>query len=569
MATDLPLSEKADGIYIDQLPAHFSPAIIKKALTYPVRELEQETKGRWVAFVDEDTESFDVQLFIIKKKVAEHYCDCRESNENFCKHKVAVLLKIAEKATGEATTTKRVIKKKADPLSQLLDQVEHDDLKKWLKEILLQQKDLSISFLNRFTVKPADYTNEEIQLITDKAVKSIVKNKRKIDQSELKKVVLLLKDVHEPVMEYYLSHISDCEKVSVLAKLLETIENWHSAFKIKSTKMATYKTELLARTIQPLYDIENEKVWQNVIKAYFEQAFKPGNPLSVDWQTLLLEIAKLDRRQERADYLLASFKDVYLKNKALNNGLASGQLTRSIWDLYHALNRLPDCIKWIAPIYHENTFNLTLIDTLVDNGLPDIAEQHCINIIKHNYYEEFNEPYQERLMHLYATNPAKRKELHALLLHLLPASGDFADYKMLRDEYFSDKPEELKKWKMKILSHLAVLMKDSISRAKFLFAIYYDENKLEKMLDKLPESATIELAIDYFEILFGLSKQKFLESLFYFNSIFKLQDYNFKFYPLLAEKLKQHYTKSEITIALSKLKPFYKGTFARYFEKLQ
>jgi hypothetical protein len=568
MNTDLPPSDKADGIYIDQLPAHFSPVIIKKALTYPVRELEQEAKGRWVAFVDEDADSFDVQLSIIKKKVTEHYCDCRESNDFFCKHKVAVLLKIAEKATGEITTPKRVVKKKADPLSQLLDQVEHDDLKKWLKEILLQQKDLSISFLNRFTAKPADYTNEEIQLITDKAVKSIVKNKRKIDQSELKKILLLLKDVHEPVMDYYLSNISDSEKVSVLATLMQTIEKWDMAFKIKSTKIATYKTELLARTIQPLYDIENEKVWQKVITAYFEEVVKDEISLNEIWLQLLTNIAKLDVRKERVDFMLSSLKKIYISNKAQRNGVPSSVLSSHIWELYSSINRLPECIKWVAPIHYENSFNLKLIDALLDNGNTDIAEQHCINIIKNNYYEEYNQPYQKRLMHLYAENPAKRAELHQLLLQLLPTTGTFEDYRILQSEYFINKPDEWQKWKMKILVQLAVLMRENIDSAKFLFSIYNHDNKPEKMLDKLQESATIELAIDYFNILFQFSKQKLLKSLFYFSSIYKYQEYNAQFYPLLANKVREHYTEKEITIALVHSKSYYQGTFSRYVEKM-
>jgi hypothetical protein len=539
----------------------------RKAEKFPLREVEETTKGHWVAFADDGPESYDVQVDIEKGAIIHHSCDCGKLDTNgFCLHQLAMLMHLhASRITPVKKVTKR--KGKEDPLTVMLNQLEPEELKSWLREVLHQQKDLAIAFTNRFGAKPGDYTEEEIQFITDKAVKSIVKNKRRIDQSELKKIVLLLKEVQQPVMEYYLRNITDSTKVSLLAKLLQSIENWHYAFKIKSTKIPAYKTELLAQTIQPLYNIENVKVWQKVIATYFEVAFKESNPLGADWQTLLLEIAKLDRRQERTDYLLASFKDVYLSNKALNNGLASGQLTKSIWDLYHGLNRLPDCIKWIAPIYHENTFNLTLIDTLLDNGQPDIAEQHCINIIKHNYYEEFNEPYQERLMHLYATNPAKRKELHALLLHMLPASGDFEDYKMLRDEYFSNKPEELKKWKMKILAHLAVLMKDSISRAKFLFSIYDDENKSDKMLDKIPESVTIEPAIIYFEKLYKFSKEKFLESLLNFSATYTSQEYNERLYPALNKLVKEQYSAEEILTGFQKTRSFYRGTFAKYLEK--
>jgi hypothetical protein len=567
MTTEHLPSEKTDGVFIDKLAAHFSPAIIKKALTYPVRELEQETKGRWVAFVDEDAESFDVQISIEKKKVTAHYCDCKESNEQYCKHKVAVLLKIAQQSGGVNTAPKKVARKKTDPLLQLLDQVEHDDLKKWILEILLQQKDLSISFLNRFTVKPADYTPEEIQLITDKAVKSIVKNKRKIDQSELKKILLLLKDVHEPIIAYYLNNISDSEKVSVLATLLQTIEKWDLAFKIKSTKIATYKTELLARTIQPLYGIENEKVWQKVITAYFDEAVKEEVSLNENWLQLLLTMTKLDLRKERVDFMLSSFKKIYTFNKAQRNGVASSVLSTHIWELYSSFNRLPECIPWLSPIHYENSFNIKLIDALLENGYPDMAEQHCLQIIKNNYYEEYNTPYQERLMHLYADNPLKRKELHQLLLQLFPAIGTFKDYLILKDEYFKNKTDELQKWKMKILAHLAVLMRDNIESAKLLYSIYEHEIKMDKMIDKLQESATIELAVDYFEILFDYSKQKFLKNLFYFSSLYKYLEYNANFYPVLANKVWQHYTKNEIIDALSKSTPFYKGTFAKYLEK--
>jgi hypothetical protein len=171
-------------------------------------------------------------------------------------------------------------------------------------------------------------------------------------------------------------------------------------------------------------------------------------------------------------------------------------------------------------------------------------------------------------MHLYADNPAKRNELHQLLLQLLPATGTYEDYRMLQKEYFINKPDEWQKWKIKILTQLTVLMRDRIDSAKFLFAIYQDENKYDKIADKLQESATIELALDYFDILFQFSKQKFLKSLCYFSSIYKYQEYNTQFYPLLADKVREHYTKKEITLALADSKSYYLGTFSRYVEKM-
>jgi hypothetical protein len=536
----------------------------RKAEKFLLREVEETTKGHWVAFADDGPESYDVQVNIEKGAITHHSCDCGKLDKHgFCVHQLAMMMHLK---TGRNIPEKRVTQRrvKADPITVMLNQLEPEELKNWLGEVLRHQKDLSIAFTNRFGAKPVDYTDEEIQLITDKAVKSIVKNKRRIDQSELKKIVLLLKEVHQPVMAYYLRNITDSTKVSLLAKLLHSIENWHYAFKIKSTKIPAYKTELLAQTIQPLYDIENVKVWQKVIAAYFEEAFKEANPLAADWQMLLMEITKLDTRKERVDFMLSSFKQIYLSNR--NTLIVTPALTKNIWDIFNTSNRLHDCLNWIAPIYHDNPFNLALIDALMENGIQDIAEQHCINIIRQNYYEEYNKPYQERLMFLYRNNPEKRKALHQLLLQLLPVTGSFDDYLLLLREYFANKPEELQLFKIKMLSRLAVMMREDISRAKFLFAIYNHDHKPERMLDKLPESCTIEVAILYFEKLFGHSKQKFLELLASYASFYNFLDYNEQFYPALAALVKQHYTKEEIASWLLKQKSYYKGSFAKYFE---
>ncbi|HSK13492.1 MAG TPA: hypothetical protein VK907_09770 [Phnomibacter sp.] len=561
-----PQADKTDGVYLHNISAHFSPAFLKKAGAYPVRELEQESKGRWLAFADDGAESHDVQITIEKKKITAHSCDCKEPDENFCKHKVAVLLKIADQQSGQVSAQKRVVRKRSDPVLNLLEQVDADDLKSWVKEILQQQKDLSIAFLNRFTINPADYTDEEIQLITDKAVKSIVKNKRKIDQSELKKIVALLKQVHAPVMDHYLRNITDSTKVSLLAKLLESIENWHVAFKIKSTKIPAYKTELLAQTIQPLYDIENVMVWQKVIAAYFEEAFKGSDPLGGDWQHLLMEITKLETRKERVDLLLATFREIYLSRKILPSGIVAPSLTKIIWDIFNDADRLPHCLPWITPIYHDNAFNMGLVDALMENGLHDIAEQHCLNIIKRNYYEEYNIPYQERLLVLYKNNPAKRNELHQLLLQMLPASGTFDDHLLLLNEYFRNDREALHPWKMKILSRLAVLMREDAGRAKLLFAIYNHDDKPDSMLDKLSGSCTLEVAVLYFEKLFNHSRQKFLELLAKYVSKYNYFEYNEQFYPALAALVRQHYSSDEIASWLLNHKSYHRGDFANYFE---
>jgi hypothetical protein len=199
---------------ITNIGAIFPAQAQKKAEKFPLREIEEIEKGHWVAFADDGPESFDVQITLRKGEITAHSCDCGKLDaQGFCLHQLAMLMQLSAKKTNTPKpVTKRKVKE--NPLTTLLNQIDTDDLKLWLKEVLHQQKDLAIAFTNRFGVRPDDYTQDEIQKITDAAVRSVVKNKKKLDQSELKKIILLWKEVHEPVINHYLSNIASVVKTS-------------------------------------------------------------------------------------------------------------------------------------------------------------------------------------------------------------------------------------------------------------------------------------------------------------------------------------------------------------------
>lgn len=74
-----------------------------------VRELDEESKGCYVAYVDEGEQSWDVRLVLNERaELSEHSCDCK-SDYFFCAHQVAVFLHLKEK--GTTTTGKPLLKK--------------------------------------------------------------------------------------------------------------------------------------------------------------------------------------------------------------------------------------------------------------------------------------------------------------------------------------------------------------------------------------------------------------------------------------------------------------------------
>jgi hypothetical protein len=481
-------------------------------------------------------------------------------------HQLALLMQLS---TPKSKVVKLVTKRKLkeDPMTVLLNQLDTEELKAWLKEVLNQQKDLAIAFTNRFGAKPLDYSNEDILKITDSAVRSIVKNKRKIDQSELKKIVLLWKEVHEPVMQYYLSNIASVEKIEVFSNLFLSVHKWDLLFNIKSTKVDTYKQELFAKTIQPLYDIENDETWQLVISGYFMQGFSHVNPARTDWLRFLSDLIKLETRGKRVDFILENFKIKYTDSGKRDGSTVSESLTELVFKTYQHADRIKDCITWINPISYNNTFNLGLIDMLLQYEFNAHAESICRTIIKSNSYGGYSIPYWKRLAVIYKKDPKYRQKLYPVLLEMLPQAGDLQDFLIIKEEYFKNQEEEYKKWRTRIVNSLGHEMRSGVHAAHLYFDILQHEGKVTKMLERLRDSYTIEVGLKYFDVLLRQSKLNFLEELSRVSSGFGHRGEDAQFYPALAAKVKEHYSDFEIRNILLKQDGYWKGAFARYYEK--
>ena len=84
-----------------------------KALLSSVRELEQNDKGIYSAFVDHDKDSFDVSIVLSEKlQVKKNDCDC-EDKDKPCIHVLAVLQAIynGQKNIDKATQKIKNLKK--------------------------------------------------------------------------------------------------------------------------------------------------------------------------------------------------------------------------------------------------------------------------------------------------------------------------------------------------------------------------------------------------------------------------------------------------------------------------
>ncbi|GAA4469910.1 hypothetical protein GCM10023189_57670 [Nibrella saemangeumensis] len=145
-------------------------ALLKKGLEYykkgAVRELEQNDKGVWQAFVD-GTESYEVEVELKKQEITAHRCDCPVS-DTICKHQVAVFyalrdesnetetVGVAPKKRGRKPTraNERVAakapKKPKDSFEEILNKLSEAELREFIKQYARKNKDIKANLTLRF-----------------------------------------------------------------------------------------------------------------------------------------------------------------------------------------------------------------------------------------------------------------------------------------------------------------------------------------------------------------------------------------------------------------------------------
>lgn len=171
--------------------------LLKLAAKNTVRECDETEKGHYVAYVDDGSESYDVSLVIEpggEIKIAD--CDCK-NNQHFCRHKTALLLFIAGEKKVKTTVKAKIKISKSEPL---LEEAALNELKDWVRNLLTKNPDIELAFIHHFSAKHHQFTPEEIEKITNDALKAVVKTKKNVDPTQLKKIIELWTDIHAPIV---------------------------------------------------------------------------------------------------------------------------------------------------------------------------------------------------------------------------------------------------------------------------------------------------------------------------------------------------------------------------------
>jgi hypothetical protein len=348
------------------IPQHLkalSPEKLRKIESLIVRECDETSKGQFVAFVAEGGQDYDVAISLSPKgEILSHSCDCTDP-EPICRHKSALMLYI-QKGQPKKGVKPALVKKKSNPILDLLGEIEEKELRNWLGEFLVSHKEMELLFSNRFSKTTHIYTPEEAIKITEDAVKSVINKKRKIDQSELKKVLQLWKTVHQPILDYYLMAVEKEDHFNVFHALFCSCFDFARRINISNKKLSDYLSELLSVSVANKNNLNDQSAWLASVRFFTNKLTIKDCDYYHRYLSHLHEVFT-GTREDRKKILLHLVMDTFTLFKT-TNPYHFTDFMKVAFAMVSEANQFVEYQTHFTPSRYENDYNSDLIDSLID-----------------------------------------------------------------------------------------------------------------------------------------------------------------------------------------------------------
>ncbi|MCC9044549.1 hypothetical protein LNQ81_17915 [Myroides sp. M-43] len=494
---------------IAQLLKFVERATVRKAAQLSIREVEEESKGHWIAFVDDKEESYDVQIVIDGKQVLSRSCECEIDNIVMCSHQTKLLMAIddtlkGKKAVGKSVLKKPITKKKMSESATVLHEANQEEVYLWFVELFAKEKAVEQEFLLKFK-KQEDivYTAKQVRDIIKKTISSSFGKRKSASADDIKKFVNLLTLTVEPIEKFLVFNISKPIALDIYVIIYEELLQLKYTVKFTSKRLGTYAESLITNFILSLLNVNDIEVVHNSIHYLSKQIVvnKQNTVLAIlieifqkiyekaDVETKLFcgrEVGKImetivGRRSGFSTYILQIFLDILVEQQLFKD--------------YHKEFEINE----YAPEYNCALLNALLpIDAI-------LVIKHCKGMLRKNYVDCESVGYCEILISAYElqnmTNESARIKIQVFFFNY-----KFDDYVYI-STYLEDKVD-LGKFKKKVLEKF----RNSYNEEKLVyFQVLEYEGKYKKMVESISSSTSQALVNHFKELLFKCDSDKFLE----------------------------------------------------------
>ncbi|WP_298143923.1 SWIM zinc finger family protein [Flavobacterium sp.] len=481
---------------------------LKLAKKLIVRDLDQTDKDTFVAYVDENKDSFDVQIvFDSKKNIMETNCDCE--NGGICNHIIALAYFLSEEKT-EKVTIKKTPKKKLTEIELVLETVSNDDLRLWLAELLKKNKEIAFIFKNEFDLKSAVIDEATIKKTIQDCISSVIGKRRRIETNELKKVTDSLQIALKPIEDFIFSTAIDGSKYKLVQARTNELVDFKRRYYISSPRVTKLIENIYNNLLLALFNIKDFEVWQTSMEFYYSLLFNNEMYTSdIELCRRIYENSKSNEIQKNAIARFVEQKFNAAHNDAQTDYLGfNDELENLFLNIFLDNDLFAKHYSKFRPRRYHNDYNCTLIAALIKCGQFDKAEEYCIEQINRNVNESYDMPYVNFLIGIYEKKNDVQK-LASLLINYGKYIYDIEKYHFIKA---NASPEKFKKYRQSVLSNARYALQNGNVQA---FEFYYDIKKLDgkssELLQLLKSCSHIEIIDKYKEVALKIDAPRFVK----------------------------------------------------------
>ncbi|MTG97200.1 hypothetical protein GJV76_03465 [Myroides sp. BIT-d1] len=288
---------------------------LSKSKKFPVRELELDPKGKYIAFVDDAEHSFDVSIVLDGEVIIVSDCDCHVQ-EDSCLHKIAVVMAIKNKFTEQKRLTKskqtKGRKAKLTESDELLLQMDKDVLVHWLKEVFKKNKPFEKQFLLTFGKKEISYTPEQVKETTEQVIASVAGKRKTLEAVKIKKILDLLTIALEPVETFVVANINKPIAYKIFSTFLDTLYAFDHRVSHYSKKLGVYVDEYIERFALSINNIQDDKQWRHIVEIQLHRLFELPYLTNKEYDYMLVQYIYLTASHQRMNQYVDLLKEILL-----------------------------------------------------------------------------------------------------------------------------------------------------------------------------------------------------------------------------------------------------------------
>lgn len=478
---------------------------IKKLI---VRDLDEIEKNTFVAYVDEGENSFDVQIvFDTKKNIKQTNCDCTEGGT--CNHIIALANFIFENKT-EKTALKKPTKRKLSETDQLLETLDNESIRIWLSELLNKNKELAFVFKNNFSETVLVVDEILIKKTIQDSISSIIGKRKKVETSEVKKIVDNLNTSLKPILEAIFSKFS-IENHHFFKIIIDVLEEFNYSHNFNSTRIIKFVESLYENKLKALFNIKDINEWQKAVQYYMKIVFSEKFYQSdLDFIKKIYDFSKTNEIQKK--FVVTTLEELFIiQNQELNeNYRLAFILEEFVLVVFTENDLLKKFQTHFQPRRFQNNHNVLLIQELVKLNQNELAEKYCLAQIEGNYKYDYDLPYVKILISIYKNNNENQKLANILV--------DYGKYLFSIENYNFIKAnaaeERFKKYRQSALTNSRNAFQSGNIEA---FDFYYEIKKLDgkpnDLFELLSNAHQLSFVNKYKEIAFNLNENVFITTL--------------------------------------------------------